>query len=256
MKRFLRYSLVGLACYLAFLVVLFPAAQAYRFAAEPLQKALPQLELGGLEGSVWNGRVDALVYRKAWLGEVHWQLSPLSLLLGKAQLKTLLQSREGYLQSRIRTPLGGGDIEMAEIEGRLPINELTRFVPYLPVVLGGLVSFDLPGLALSAEGRLLAAEGTVIWNQAAVRAPQALDFGDLQLVLHTEEQGRIVGEISDRGGPLKVEGTLELEPDGRYRVEAGVVAAADAPAPLKQSLGLLGRPDAQGRYRLNYNGKM
>jgi general secretion pathway protein N len=256
MKSALRYTALGVMLYLLFLVALFPAGQAYRFAAEPLQRALPQLKLAGLEGSIWSGHVESLVYRQALLGEMSWQLSPLSLLFGRAQLKALLQSREGYLQSRIRTPLGGGHVELADIEGRMPMSELSRFAPYVPVVLEGAVSLDLTEAEVAADGRLLRAQGRMVWHQAAISAPQALSFGDLQLVLHTEEEGRVSGELSDRGGPLKVAGTLNLEPDRSYRLSANVAATPQAPPVLVQSLGLLGKPDAQGRYRIHYRGRL
>jgi general secretion pathway protein N len=256
MKTVLRYSLWGMGFYLLFLAVLFPAVQAYRFAAEPLKAALPQLEPAGLDGSVWSGSVKSLIYRKAVLGELNWQLSPLPLLLGEVQLQALLQSREGYLQSQVNTPIGGGAVELYDIEGRMPINELTRFAPYMPIALDGGVSFDLPRVVLNADGRVQQADGTLIWHQAAMSAPQALSFGELQLVLRTEDKGKISGDISDRGGPLKVQGKLSLAPDGGYRVNATVSAAKDAPDNLRQSLGWLGKPDAQGRYLLNYSGKI
>ncbi len=256
MKPVLRYLVFGLPFYLLFLIALFPAAQAYRFAAEPLAKTLPELNLTGIEGSIWTGRAGMVVFRKALLGEVNWQLSPLSLVFGKAKIKALLQSDDGYLQSHVSTPLGGGNVALADIEGQLPLGELLRFAPYLPVVLEGRVSLKLPVLELGADGRPLRAEGTVTWHQAAMSAPQALPLGDLQVVLRTEADGQLVGEIGDRGGPLKVAGTLQHSPDGSYRINGTVAAAADAPAAVKQALGWLGKPDAQGRYRLNYSGKI
>jgi len=256
MRPVLRYSLLGVGCYLLFLVVMFPASQAYRFAATPLKEALPQLQLGGIEGAIWSGSIDSLVYRKALLGKMSWHLSPLPLLLGHAQLNALLQSEDGYLQSLVTVPLGGGDIALANIQGQMPISELLRFSPYLPVVLEGTLSLDLAELGVAANGRLQKAEGTLVWHQAAMSAPQTLDFGDLQMVLHTGDDGKITGDISDRGGPLKVTGNVKLMPDGSYQLAATVAAAANAPAELVQSLGMLGRRDAQGRYRLDYKGKM
>ena len=142
------------------------------------------------------------------------------------------------------------------MEGRLPVTELARLGPSLPLGLDGMVSLTLPALVVDSGGRIVAAEGSVVWHQAAMTAPQALELGDLQLQLHTENAGQVVGDISDRGGPLRVEGTLQLTPDGGYRVTATLAAAPDAPAALAQSLGWLGKPDAQGRYRLNYNGRL
>jgi len=256
MRPVLRYSLLGAGCYLLFLLVMFPASQAYRFAATPLKEAVPQLQLGGIEGAIWSGRIESLLYRKALLGKMSWHLSPLPLLLGRAQLDALLQSQGGYLQSRVTVPLAGGNIALADIQGQLPVSELLRFSPYLPIVLDGTLSLDLAELQMAANGRLLKAEGTVVWHQAAMSAPQALEFGDLKMVLHPEADGAVKGDISDLGGPLKVAGTLELKSDGSYRLDATVAAAAKAPTTLVNALGLLGQPDAQKRYRLNYQGHM
>lgn len=256
MKSLLRYLAIGLPLFLLFLIALFPAAQAYRFAAGPLAKVMPGLNLAGFDGSVWSGRAEMVVFRKALLGEVNWQLSPVGLLLGKAQLKAMLQSEDGYLQSGLSTPFGGGDVDLADIEGQMPLGELLRFTPYLPVVLEGQVSLNLPLLDLAADGRILRAEGTVMWHKATMSAPQALSLGDLQLVLRTEKEGQVIGKISDRGGPLKVEGELKYSPDRSYRVNGTVAAAQNAPSSLTQALGLLGKSDAQGRYRFTYSGKM
>lgn len=256
MRTALRYLALGLPLYLLFLVVLFPAAQTWRYAAEPLAKSVPGLSLAALDGSVWSGRAGSVVYRQALLGELNWQLSPLSLLLGKAQVKTLLQSDNGYLQSRVKTPLGGGNVALADTEGQMPLGDLLRFTPYLPVVMEGRLSLNLPELEVAPDGRLVRAEGTVTWHQAAMSAPQELAFGDLQMVLRTEAEGQVVGDITDRGGPLKVEGKLQLSPDRSYRFNGTVAAGPGAPANLTQALGWLGKPDAQGRYRLNYNGRL
>ncbi len=252
----LRYLALGLPLYLLFLVALFPAAQAHRLVAEPLAKAAPELKLAGLDGSVWSGRAGTVAFRKALLGEMSWQLSPFALLLGKVKLNALLQSEAGYLQSDVSTPFSGGDFALADIEGRLPLAELLRFAPYMPVVLDGQVSLDLPVLELAPDGRLLHAEGTLMWHQAAMSAPQSLSLGDLQVVLRTEKEGQVIGDISDRGGPLKVEGTVKYSPDGSYRLNGTVAAAENAPKEVSQMLAWLGRPDAQGRYQLNYNGRI
>lgn len=256
MKPVVRYTMLGMGCYLIFLLATFPAVQAYRFVAKPLKAAVPQLQPGGIEGAIWDGRVDSLVYRKALLGKMSWQLSPLPLLLGKASLDALLQSKDGYLQSRVSAPLSGGALELSNTKGQFPIGEILRFSPYMPVVLEGTLALDLAAVKMAADGRLLDADGTVVWHQAAMAAPQALDFGDLQMVMRGEGGGKVKGEISDRGGPLKVAGTLELMPDGRYLLNATVAAAPNAPPKLVNSLGILGKRDAQGRYRINYQGKM
>lgn len=255
MRSWLRYIALGSVFYLVFLVALFPAAQAHRLAAGSLTRALPALKLAQLEGTVWSGRAGVVAYRQTMLGQATWQASPFALLIGKASLTALLQNEHGYLQSRVAAPLTGGSVNLSAVEGRLPVMELARFAPYLPVVLEGVVSLDLPSFVVDSTSRIVAAEGKVIWHQAGMSSPQQLVLGDLQLSLHTEGE-QVVGDISDGGGPLKVNGALQLSPDGGYRINGTVSAAPDAPATLVQSLGWLGKPDAQGHYRLNYSGRL
>jgi hypothetical protein len=61
-----------------------------------------------------------------------------------------------------------------------------------------------------------------------------------------------VGQLRDLGGPLAVDGTLQLTPRPGYKLQARVGLRPNAAPELTQNLqGLLqymGTPDAQGRY--------
>jgi hypothetical protein len=153
-------------------------------------------------------------------------------------------------------PLGGGELFLPQLEGRLPLSVIQPYLSVIPLPLEGGLSLKLDGVRVSPEGRLQQAEGRIVWNQAGVSAPQQLLFGDLKMVLKNQESGGIQGEISDSGGPLQLHASFTLAGDGAYKFAGKVQAAASASQELRQSLALLGKADSQGNYPLNFSGSL
>ncbi|MCW9089051.1 MAG: type II secretion system protein N, partial [Gammaproteobacteria bacterium] len=86
MRRWLGYGLLGLVAYGLFLLLLFPAHFAWSFAAEPLRQQLPQIEIAGVSGRLWQGEAVSVRYNSRQVGRLQWRLKPLSLLSGKLGL--------------------------------------------------------------------------------------------------------------------------------------------------------------------------
>ena len=76
MKAIIKRNLVlagaGIALYLVFLVALFPASLAWKLAPQPLKQ---QMQLSGLQGSIWNGSASSLVMNRNDLGRLKWNLN-------------------------------------------------------------------------------------------------------------------------------------------------------------------------------------
>lgn len=255
MRRGWHYLLLGVAAWLLFLLWRFPAAVAYDLASESLG---PQLRLAGLSGTLWHGRAEQLQYGNQPLGEVEWRLSASGLLVGRVWADLNLRQDDGYLQGEVALPLplSAAEAEFTGVRGRLPLQLLQPYLKQLPPILNGELSLKLGELALSGDGRLQRASGRLVWHQAGVSAPQPLEFGDLVMELENAAEGGITGRLSDNGGPLQLQAQLSLDPQGRYRLQGRVQAAPGAPAELRQSLGMLGRADAEGGYPLNFSGNL
>ena len=101
MRRWLPYLLLGCGVYLLTLVATFPAAFAYRIAGPRLTRAVP-LQLYGISGSIWSGRIGTVAYGANALGSLSWHLKPLPLLLGHLALSYELDAPDRSLRS---TPL-------------------------------------------------------------------------------------------------------------------------------------------------------
>ena len=62
--------------------------------------------------------------------------------------------------------------------------------------------------------------------------------------------------VSDSGGPLLVEGTFQLNPNGRYQLRLKLAARNKADNDLGASLAMFGRADKEGKVSINYNGNL
>lgn len=251
MKRWWHYLLFGVCAWFIFLLMRVPAPVVYSMVAD---SPGGEVQLAGVSGTLWHGEAQQLQYQNRAVGSLSWQLSPWSLLLGQLGGDISLIQDTGYLKAQAETSLGGGELSLSAIEGRLPLALIQPYLSRVPLPLEGVISLKLDELLLDAKGRPQQATGRVVWHQAGVSAPQQLLFGDLQMNLVSVEGGGIEGTISDSGGPLQLKLNITLSADGAYHLDGRLRAGESAPKTLRQSLALLGKADAEGYIPLNFSG--
>jgi general secretion pathway protein N len=254
MMRHYRLVLVGGAAYLLFLLMLFPAATAWSWFAP---QGLP-LQLHGLSGSVWKGSSGQTTWKGQPIGSLHWDLQLLPLLLGKLGADFSVQTEQGYLQGEAKVPLTTGPIHLSDMTGQLPLAELMRFAPSMPipVAVGGTVTLNISQLEFDPTTNTTNATGRANWQGAEVLSPQAFKMGNLQADISTDENGVLAAQLKDLGGPLQLDAILQLKPDQSYSLSGTVAAAKGAEASLQQALSWLGKADGAGKHRLNLNGRL
>lgn len=243
----LRWALPAGALFLVFLVLTLPARHVLGWAGGG------QLAAQGIEGTPWRGRVQQIAVQQTGVGPVVWQLRPAALLMGRLEYQLFVQSGAGGGELRAGRGLFGAPyVRAARLS--LPAAELARQLRLNLVSLGGDFLVDIDTLRLSGgwPGELA---GAVRWQGARLVQPQRMALGDLRMQLELRG-GNIVGVLGDDGGPLELGGEFTLGQDRRYRLEALLKPRAGAEQPLRDALQLLGNPDAQGRYRLQYSGAL
>ena len=114
-----------------------------------------------------------------------------------------------------------------------------------PFALGGSWLLDIPELALDNFDSVAAAEGRLVWQDAAGGLPQALPFGHLTAAL-SDVDGWLVLDLQDQDGPLGLRGDARWRPGQPMHINAQLQARADAEPALASGLGLLGQADATG----------
>ncbi|HEY0634507.1 MAG TPA: type II secretion system protein N [Gammaproteobacteria bacterium] len=254
MKHWRWHILLFVAVYGVTLIATLPASLVLHWVEPTLAKLPQRPQLQGVDGTLWSGRAAQVSYRGESLGELHWQLAPWGLLLGRLNATLNLTGADGYLEGELSTGFSGERLQLREVTGQLPATLLKSFAPSLPVKPVGSFAVNVEEAVVEAS-HLRSLEGRIIWNKGGVAAPLALEFGDLAAQFSSTADG-IAGTIKDSGGPLQVTADLKLAADGSYTL-SGKSAAREGAAPaLATSLSLLGQPDAQGVIPFRFNGRL
>jgi general secretion pathway protein N len=241
----LRRALYAGALFLAFLVLTLPARHVLGWLGDG------QLAVQHIVGTPWRGRVQRVDFGRTSLGPVVWELRLLRLLTGRLEYRLYVQSGPGGGELHAGRSLFGTPY-VREAQLSLPAAELARQLRLTLVSLGGDFLADIDTLRLSGgwPGEL---RGQLRWQGARLTQPQRVELGDLRMQIELRD-GNVVGILGDDGGPLELGGEFTLGQDRGYRLDALLKPRATAGQPLRDSLSLLGNPDAQGRYRLQYSG--
>lgn len=247
MKTAWGLVLLGLLSGLVSLVTSAPAG--WLLARLDLPPAISGLALHGASGELCAGSGE-LMLRQRRLGRLEWRCglgSLQSLLHGRLGLETrLMISPAADLTGQL--VLGAGDRQsLVGLAGRVRVSEL----PFaLPEASGDLV---IEGLELElVAGRPAAGQGRVNWRDAALAG---LDLGELRVELSTYDQ-TLRARLSGSGGEVAVDGSAELGPDGRYRLELAVTSLHGAlPEGLDRLAGPL-RREGEDRASLSLSGRL
>lgn len=248
MKSWLRYALLALVAYGIFLIATLPAAHAYDW----FKNSLTPLRLYGLEGSVWSGRAqDAELSGYYRLGKVTWEAHPWTLLLGR--IEASWAARDGLTDARghvTRTLTGA--TRFTDVTGQFAVGELAPLFTALAAKPEGVLRARLDEIEI--DGAVVAARGTLNWENAAFITPQPVTLGAFTMNIVTDNTG-VKGTLLDKGGPLKAQGVLTLKPDGNYQFTGSFSAQPGAKqSELLQALSWLGAPGPDGKISVFWSG--
>lgn len=246
--RKLRWWLFGVLAYLLFLVCMLPA----QYAAAWFDKRVPGLQLDGVSGTVFSGRADGLRLQGSPLGALQWQFdwrAPFSLSYG---YRFQLQADNLNLAGRV--DLRGSSLLLRDLDGRVPVPLLERWLPLPNHSVDGTLELHLGELGLKS-GRLVSAEGEVQLDDGVLSWPQAFTLGSYRMTLSPAADGGISAEVADVASPLKLHATLSLSAEGAYHL-SGVLAPRDPSDPAaKGFLAGLGAADSTGQYPFDFKGQ-
>lgn len=250
MKTALRYGVYAAVIYGVFLIATVPAG----LVAGHFRDQLPGgVQLTDVSGSAWSGQARSLVVKGREFRRPEWRLQPTALLGGRVQYHMMFDNGA----SRAAGAIGRG------VTGTLVLRDVTaslvaaEFAPLFnagALGLNGVIDVALARLDI-VDGWIVAADGTIGWQQAGAQAPRPVQLGDISAVLETTGEGVKV-TLADGGGPLQGSGVLTLAPDGEYRFTGALAARDPGDASLSQALRMLGNPGPDGKINVSYSGKL
>jgi hypothetical protein len=249
MKPVLSYGLLGLLAFLLSLALLAPAT----LVLDLLGERLPGFSARVAEGTATDGSVQGLRWRGAHFERLSWDWRPLALLVGWLEFKLDADDPEAKLTGSAAVGWDGR-WRFRDLAGRLPIAQLGALAGQSGLPLQGVVEFSLRDLNLNSVGRPQSAHGAVRLLNLRATLGQPVNLGDFMVQLTEADREGIQGSIRDNDGPLALEGTFNLLPDGRYRFSGHAAVRDPGNRALLQGMNLLGSPDGEGRWALSLSG--
>lgn len=248
-KRFLAYSVLGLAAFLVFMLIQAPAA----LVTDHLGQRMAGFGVQAVQGTALSGAAQGVRWRAFQVENLVWRWRPLALFTGRLEFDLNIRDPETTLQGKVALEMDR-DLRFRALSGRLPLAKLGALARQPALPMQGVVDFDLQELHLNAAGQPRSAHGLIRLLNLRTDLGQALDLGDFELQLRDASPNSIQGTLKDAGGPLVLEGVLTVDPDGRYRLN-GQAAVRDAGnQALRKTLQLLGPPNNNGQWPLNFSG--
>ncbi len=234
-----RVIALALLLYLVSMVWNLPAS----FVWSRLQDQLPvQVELSGLTGTLWSGRVNRIEVEGIDQGALNWSWRPAGLLTAAIELDLVWMPRNGDVRATLQ--VGNDSLTLENVTGQLDAAAMAA-INKAPFLLQGIWRLDVPLLELRNMEDVVQAEGRLVWEGAAGGLPTALALGDLVAELD-ENEGWLRLTLSDQGGPLGLQGNARWRPGQAMVLDTRLQARASAAAGLVGGLTLLGQPTGDG----------
>ncbi|WP_083766889.1 type II secretion system protein N [Cellvibrio japonicus] len=244
------WILLGVGLFVFFLLRQIPAT----WGAYALTRGTG-LALSGITGTLWEGRASLASVRlpqgqEQSLGQLSWDLNPLSLLLLKpcADIATKLdrQSFTGYVCAS-----SNGSLRVSDADLSMPIALVQSMLP-IPVNGQLLVHIDELQLRGNVLGKL---NGNLSWNGAQVNnGANWMDVGNYAAQLKDDGSNGVLAKVFQLSGPVELDLTVELKAPsggrvhGQLLMDKAFVDASNA-AGLLAMIAQPGEADPNGKSR-------
>ena len=195
------------------------------------------LQMSGVSGTLWNGKAATVVVPLQQgsyaLGEVEWQLNPLTLLSLKpcADLAARLES-----QLLTGTACGGlnGSVQLKNTQIAVPAKVAEIFE--VPLEIDGEILVNIESLAL-ANNQIEQISSSGSWADARFyNSTSWVSLGTLGFDLVEDGQGGIRADIYDIEGPIQVKLDSQFNLNGDYNTEGQLQLRASAPREIGEML--------------------
>lgn len=250
MKKF-GFIATGIIAYLIFMAVLTPASVWLKLVPLP-----PEVQIGKVQGSLWQGQIDVLSRPPVFLTKLRWELEFASLWRG--QLGVRLNAGDVKDDSQPYLILAGsispGSYGLQQATVRWPVGAIMRNLQLpMPVDASGSIVLNIsqftPGQPYCAS-----LNGTASWQQARLKSPIGwLDLRQIDATLSCE-QGNL-RLVTHPDNPLSLAVTADVMA-GQYQLSGTLKPDASMPKEVHEAMRFVSQPDAQGRYTIQFGGQI
>lgn len=252
--RIVGLCLIGLASYLVAMIAFFPASPLI----DKLREQMPLVAMQGVHGKIYNGVIDSVRSTDDLLPlefrNVGWTLAPSTLLSGGAGATIRFDAYGGQGSGKVQRQWNG-DMVVNNFKANLLAKELEPLLPVPVASFSGEVSADIEQLRL-ANQVLTRLSGTLKWENAVLESPVQTVLGDVNIDVEQAEGEAHIVTVAARGGDVSADGTVSITRNGDFSADILLTPSGTAPADVVNSLRQIGRPDSQGRVRIQQQGNV
>ncbi len=250
---FLPYIFLLIVAFVVFVLFLVPVQRVWE------QVKTPQMEvqLSGLQGTLWQGSADWIEWRETAVQTVDWSFNPWALLRGVWEYQVDLSIEgapvTGYVGASVMGNLKGRDLHtQARLQELKSLNNNAQLP--LPAPMQGELQIQLDELVVEQQ-----------WPSVLQGRLQLHDFslvgfaklGDWQGRVYNDASQNLIMQFSPTGDLLLGEGTVVLSHDKQWTLTLKVKPApAAVDSEISVLLSLLGAPDEQGFYNITQRGSL
>lgn len=232
-------------------VVAFAAIVAVRMPVSTVAPAALSQQCSALDGTLWSGTCQGVIWNGRQLGDLSWELHPLRLLLG--QLSAHVRLADGPATGNTDLLLAlGGHLTLSNLNADAPLDP--QLLPEVPRNITGRVHTQI-SLAQLEHNILTRLEGRIEIHGLIDRTGgNDTSLGSFAVTFPPGASGDPTGRIRDLDGPLAVEGTVKLTRQPGFEI-AGFIAPRKGASPeVVNNIAFLGSPDASGRREFSLAG--
>ena len=253
--KILGYIALGLLSYVAFMVLLFPAA--------PVVDRIPlaPVVLSGVSGPLWSGDVASVEIPNDSLPtgpdnfeleNVSWRLAPLKLLTGAGAAKIDFEAYGGAGEGLVAQGFSG-DMSIEDFIYEADGKDLSVLLePFAKV--GGTLSINVADMQV-VNRQPQSLEATIIWKNATLEEPLISKLGEVELTIKPDGE-KHVANISSSGGQLDISGSANIEKNGDFKSDILIKPNKGAPQVVVDFLRGIARPTSNGSYKIRRTGNI
>lgn len=226
-----------------------PAEVALRY----LKPDLGPLQLGGVSGTVWQGRAASVSAFGTPLGALDWTVARSPVLLRVVEAKLALQGGALEANGELRRD-PDGSVLVRNLDFRMPAELAAPALDIPSLKLLGRIEGRVDDARL-AGGWVSGARGTAHWRDAAVSGEAEARLGELSAEFASQPDGSIAGTVKDNGSSnLEVAGQFVIQ-TGQFNATARL-AARNNDTQIQEALRYIGEPQPDGSSLLKIHGQL
>ena len=240
-----RLIFLGLIVFVAVMVVTFPARVAYTWFAPA------ELQLSGIEGSIWNGSAAEGFAAGAYIQNINWQFKPMALLSGNLAYQTSSNPASGTMNSEVAVGMSG-ELTLSKLTGNLPLDLVHP--AFQQNGIRGDIALQFDSVVIN-NGMPSTVVGSVTIEDFFVPDLSTSTLGDFRADFQMID-GNVVGSVEDIAAVIDVAGTINLNADRSYTFIGTVAPTSATPASIVNQLPYLGSANERGQHDFRFEGQL